>query len=95
MKKQSSGSLVRWAAFFGLCSFVFFSCSSTPEPVTKVPSSEVPPVSQVEEEQEGLEAPAEPEVFTTVNFAQRLQRVLSEGSLEDALALFDELPPEY
>lgn len=94
MNKQHCRSLVKWAVLVGLSLFVFFSCSSTPtegiqgegaqsvqEATGKTAKSE--PVVQ------------EPEVFTTVNFAQRLQKALDEGTIEDALALFQELPPEY
>ena len=86
MNKQ----LVKWAALVGLCAYVFFSCSSTP---TEVPTT----TQEVGESAPSISEPAvqEPEVFTTVNFAQRLQKTLDEGTIEDALALFQELPPEY
>ena len=86
MNKQ----LVKWAALVGLCAYVFFSCSSTP---TEVPTT----TQEVGESAPSISEPAvqEPEVFTTVNFAQRLQKTLDEGTVEDALALFQELPPEY
>ena len=91
MNKQ----LVKWAALVGLCAFVFFSCSSTP---TETPSGDAPAKTQeARESASSISEPAvqEPEVFTTVNFAQRLQKTLDEGTIEDALALFQELPPEY
>ena len=92
MNKQRSRSLVIWAALSGVCFLVFFSCTSTPNSESKVS-----PVEEqvLEEEPSGEELPPEPEVFTTVNFAQRLQKVLEQGTVEEALALFEELPPEY
>lgn len=77
---------VKWLALLGLCSFLLFSCGSTP---TEEPQSEL---SSITEEYSEM---SEPEVFTTVNFAQKLQELLKEGTNEDALALFQELPPEY
>ncbi|MBQ8562210.1 MAG: tetratricopeptide repeat protein, partial [Spirochaetaceae bacterium] len=88
MNKQRSRSLVIWAALSGVCFLVFFSCSSTP-----TSELETPPVEERVPEEEL--PPQEPEVFTTVNFAQRLQKVLEDGTIEEALALFDQLPPEY
>lgn len=87
---------VKWVALLGLCSFLFFSCGSTPtgEPQSEDTSviEEAPEVSESKVQEPEVQ---EPEVFTTVNFAQRLQKVLEEGTNEDALALFQELPPEY
>ena len=86
MNKQ----LVKWAALVGLCAYVFFSCSSTPTEASTT-------IQEAGESAPSISEPAvqEPEVFTTVNFAQRLQKTLDEGTIEDALALFQELPPEY
>lgn len=92
MRKQSSLSLVIWTSLVGLCSIVFFSCVSTPEPSPQDTTEEISVAEKVEDNSEIIE---EPEVFTTVNFAEKLQKVLEEGTVEDALALFKELPPEY
>ncbi|MBO7175109.1 MAG: tetratricopeptide repeat protein, partial [Spirochaetaceae bacterium] len=94
MNKQHCRSLVKWAVLVGLCLFVFFSCSSTPTEGIQGEGA------QSVQEATGKTAKSEhvvqePEVFTTVNFAQRLQKALDEGTIEDALALFQELPPEY
>ena len=91
MNKQ----LVKWTALVGFCTFVFFSCSSTP---TESSSNEAPATTQEAKDLASSTSEPEvqePEVFTTVNFAQRLQKTLDEGTIEDALALFQELPPEY
>jgi len=51
------------------------------------------------EGQSVVEIPAEPEpepdVFTEEGFIAKLQRTLREGTVEDALALYDQLPEEY
>ncbi|MCQ2981207.1 MAG: tetratricopeptide repeat protein [Treponemataceae bacterium] len=56
-------------------------CASKPESVPQ------PPVE--------IPAEPEPEVFTEEGFIVRLQRALRESTVEDALALYDELPEEY
>ncbi len=54
--------------------------------------AEAAPVSSASET---APAAADDEVFSPVNFAGNLQSVLESGSLAEALALFDSLPPEY
>ncbi len=84
MRKLSTLSVMVWASLAGLCSILFFACASTPESDSEELREEAPVVRE-----------EEPEVFTTVNFAQRLQRILQEGTIEEALASFQNLPPEY
>ena len=84
MRKLSTLSVMVWASLAGLCSILFFACASTPESDSEELREEAPVVRE-----------EEPEVFTTVNFAQRLQRILQEGTIEEALAAFQNLPPEY
>ena len=86
---------VKWVALLGLCSFLFFSCGSTPTGEPESESSSTEESFEMTEEEVQEPEVQEPEVFTTVNFAQKLQKVLEEGSNEEALALFQELPPEY
>ena len=66
---------VKWVALLGLCSFLFFSCGSTPtgEPESESSSTTEESFEMTEEEVQEPEV-QEPEVFTTVNFAQKLQR---------------------
>lgn len=86
MIKQARRFLMIWTSLMCLCSIVFFSCTSTAKTL---------PEEIREETVAGEKFEEEPEVFTTVNFAEKLQKILEEGTIEEALAFFQELPPEY
>lgn len=70
---------------------VFFSCGTTEEAASQAEEEFVPVVTP--EEKTVMDLSPKP-VFTEESFVKSLQETLSSGSLEEALALFDDIPVE-
>lgn len=68
---------------------IFFSCAGTSSISDQVSPDESENAAAVETVIPGAEVPF------TITFAEKLQERLENGTIEEALALFNELPPEY
>lgn len=76
--------------FLLLIFFTFTSCATEPVPQEvkpeEMPTEVIEPIVQEEQEEE---------VPFNISFVTRLQEILKRGTIDEAIALYDELPPEY
>ena len=107
MKKSKSMKIVQFI-LIGFLLFSLFSCESTEtpestdttepvviEPVIEPVIEEEKPVEKEEIVEEPIEEVVVEDIFTLQGFFEKLSEVLNTGTVEEALALYEEVPAEY
>lgn len=107
MKKSKSMKIVQFI-LIGFLLFSLFSCESTEtpestdttepvviEPVIEPVIEEEKPVEKEEIVEEPIEEVVVEDIFTLQGFFEKLSETLNTGTVEEALALYEEVPAEY